>query len=77
KLTGNDNRNDILFCALENEKNEFYPAPILAYGFLEGKIAHKISVSNGFGYDPIVILPQLENTLAEISDTDKNKISHR
>nr|AAW49944.1 hypothetical protein FTT1560 [synthetic construct] len=49
----------------------------LAYGFLEGKIAHKISGSNGFGYDPIFILPQLQKTLAEISETDKNKISHR
>ncbi|MDE5003071.1 non-canonical purine NTP pyrophosphatase, partial [Francisella tularensis] len=33
--------------------------------------------SNGFGYDPIFILPQLQKTLAELSETDKNKISQR
>lgn len=77
KLTGNDNRNARFVCALAYVKHEFDPAPILVYGFLEGKIAHKISGSNGFGYDPIFILPQLQKTLAEISETDKNKISHR
>ncbi|MDE4978363.1 non-canonical purine NTP pyrophosphatase, partial [Francisella tularensis subsp. holarctica] len=57
-------------------KHEFDTAPILAYGFLEGTISHKISGSNGFGYYPIFILPQLQKTLAEKSETDKNKISH-
>ncbi|MDE4965827.1 non-canonical purine NTP pyrophosphatase, partial [Francisella tularensis] len=70
-------RNARVVCALAYVKHEFDPAPILAYGCLEGKIAHKISGSNGFGYDPIFILPQLQKTLAEISETDKNTISHR
>ena len=33
--------------------------------------------SGGFGYDPIVWLPQYTKTVAEISAEEKNKISHR
>ena len=33
--------------------------------------------SGGFGYDPIVWLPQYKKTVAEISAEEKNKISHR
>lgn len=33
--------------------------------------------NGGFGYDPIVFLPQFNRTVAEISAEEKNKISHR
>ncbi len=33
--------------------------------------------SNGFGYDPIVYLPEYKKTVAQISAEEKNKISHR
>ncbi|MBQ9495694.1 MAG: RdgB/HAM1 family non-canonical purine NTP pyrophosphatase [Treponema sp.] len=32
---------------------------------------------NGFGYDPIFFLPELNKTAAELSDSEKNAISHR
>jgi len=32
---------------------------------------------NGFGYDPIFYLPDLHKTMAELSMSDKNAISHR
>lgn len=31
----------------------------------------------GFGYDPIVFIPELKKTVAELTDTEKNLISHR
>ena len=77
KLAGNDNRNARFVCALAYVEHELDPTPILAYGFLEGQIAYQTSGSNGFGYDPIFVLPQLQKTLAEISEIDKNQISHR
>ncbi len=46
-------------------------------GTIEGIIAHKISGNNGFGYDPIFYVPELEKTTAELSLEEKNKISHR
>ncbi len=44
---------------------------------MEGQVAHKIAGENGFGYDPILFLPEYGMTSAEISPEEKNKISHR
>ena len=44
---------------------------------MEGLIADHISGTNGFGYDPILYLPEYNKTSAEISPEEKNKISHR
>lgn len=46
-------------------------------GTMEGRIAHAIKGTNGFGYDPIFFLPQFGCTSAEISPEEKNAISHR
>ncbi|MBR4573328.1 MAG: XTP/dITP diphosphatase [Lachnospiraceae bacterium] len=46
-------------------------------GTMEGRIAHKIAGSNGFGYDPIFFVPEKGCTSAELSPEDKNMISHR
>ena len=44
---------------------------------MEGRIGHKESGENGFGYDPIFYLPEYGCTSAELSMEEKNKISHR
>ncbi|MDY6325243.1 MAG: XTP/dITP diphosphatase [Catonella sp.] len=44
---------------------------------MEGLIANAPAGQNGFGYDPIFMLPQYGKTAAEISPEEKNKISHR
>lgn len=46
-------------------------------GTIEGIIAHTPSGANGFGYDPIVYVPELGKTTAELDPEEKNKISHR
>ncbi|MCR5031256.1 MAG: XTP/dITP diphosphatase [Lachnospiraceae bacterium] len=46
-------------------------------GTMEGRIAHAIKGTNGFGYDPIFFLPAYGCTSAEISPEEKNAISHR
>lgn len=48
-----------------------------AIGTIEGIIGYEIAGSEGFGYDPIFYVPQLGKTTAEISMSEKNKISHR
>ena len=44
---------------------------------MEGVIAEKPEGENGFGYDPIVYLPESGKTAAQLSPEEKNKISHR
>ncbi|MFT8362995.1 MAG: XTP/dITP diphosphatase [Sporolactobacillus sp.] len=49
--------------------------------FIEGRCDGMITRSRrgtiGFGYDPIFLIPELGQTFAEMSDSDKNAISHR
>jgi len=47
-----------------------------AEGSCDGRIGHVRRGANGFGYDPIFVLPSGE-TMAEISSEVKNRISHR
>lgn len=44
---------------------------------MEGEIAHEPKGTNGFGYDPILFLPEYGQCSAELSMEEKNKISHR
>jgi XTP/dITP diphosphohydrolase len=46
-------------------------------GTIEGVIADAPRGKNGFGYDPIFLVPALGKTTAEITAEQKNKISHR
>ena len=48
---------------------------IYTEGICEGKIGYEPKGSNGFGYDPIFYIG--DTSLAQISDEDKDKISHR
>lgn len=44
---------------------------------IEGEIGYKEEGSNGFGYDPIMYLPEYGTTTAGLSVEQKNVISHR
>jgi len=60
-----------IICLIKNGNNYFF----------EGKVCGKIITlergSHGFGYDPVFVPEGYENTYAEISLQEKNKISHR
>jgi len=42
-----------------------------------GVIARSPSGTEGFGYDPVFLLPQLHRTMAELSTEEKNRLSAR
>jgi len=46
-------------------------------GTMEGEIALKPAGAHGFGYDPILWLPEYGKCSAELPDNEKNAISHR
>ena len=46
-------------------------------GACEGMIATSESGEHGFGYDPIVYLPEIGKTVAELTSQEKNDLSHR
>lgn len=52
-------------------------SPKLFDGTIQGSIALEAKGTNGFGYDPVFIPAGFAATFAEMSLTDKNKISHR
>lgn len=46
-------------------------------GTIEGIIGYEEKGSNGFGYDPIFYVPEFGKTTAELSEEEKNQVSHR
>ena len=44
---------------------------------IEGRIDYEERGSHGFGYDPIFYVPEFRKTTAELTEEEKNKVSHR
>ena len=51
--------------------------PIVVRGTIEGYIGDRPAGENGFGYDPIFYVPDLDCSTAELSPEEKNARSHR
>ena len=81
--------NEKLLSALKDERASYYccvmvmllcsddPRPLVAEGIWRGEIARAPRGANGFGYDPLFLLPALGKTAAELDPAEKNRISHR
>ncbi len=50
---------------------------VMVTGTCEGYITEKPIGNKGFGYDPVFYYPNLELTFAQMTDDEKNNISHR
>jgi XTP/dITP diphosphohydrolase len=53
------------------------PQPLIAMGLVHGEIAREAVGTGGFGFDPVMFIPSLGKTMAELDPVHKNQISHR
>jgi XTP/dITP diphosphohydrolase len=52
-------------------------APIIVEGKCEGRITPQARGSGGFGYDPLFVVDGVGKTMAELTEAEKNEVSHR
>jgi len=58
----------------------FYHAPgeyTIAEGSVDGRITAEPAGRGGFGYDPVFYLPEKNKTMAQLTENEKNALSHR
>ena len=51
--------------------------PLFVEGTVDGSILKEPRGENGFGYDPLFYIPSLDKGMAELTNEEKNEISHR
>lgn len=76
EMKGIENREAQFVCAMTliNPNGE---VELACRGVCDGSISETPRGENGFGYDPIFLIKGTNTTMAELSEEEKNKISHR
>jgi XTP/dITP diphosphohydrolase len=64
-------------CVLAFMRHAEDPTPLISIGTWEGRILHAPRGKQGFGYDPLFLLPELGLSSAELPREQKNSLSHR
>ena len=72
-----DNRRAKMVSTIVAVRHEFDPEPLIAVGRVQGEITREAIGANGFGFDPVMFIPSLGLTMAQLDPTHKNQISHR
>jgi XTP/dITP diphosphohydrolase len=71
----NGERNAVFYCALSVARSGKSIWTVQCE--VAGTITHAAAGTGGFGYDPVFLLPELNRTMGELSDEDKNRLSAR
>ena len=77
QLHGQASRRAALVSTLVGVRTPDDPEPLIAVGRASGEIALEPAGSNGFGFDPVMYIPHLGQTFAQLPPAQKNAISHR
>jgi len=72
-----DDRRAALVSTLVGVRSADDPEPLIASGRASGEITREPVGENGFGFDPIMFLPQFGKTFAQLPPAVKNSVSHR
>lgn len=77
KLVGQNDRRARFVSALVAVRTADDPEPLIAFGRWEGEILTAHRGDGGFGYDPLMFIPALGRSVAELGAAEKNAHSHR
>jgi len=77
QLAGHSNRRAALVSTLVAVRTPDDPEPLIAQGRVAGLIAPEPVGSNGFGFDPVMYIPEFGQTFAQLPVEVKNANSHR
>ena len=77
RLQGRSDRSARFVSTLVALRHAADPEPLIATGRWPAEIALAPRGSGGFGYDPLVFIPALGKTVAELDAAAKNAVSHR
>lgn len=77
QLQGHANRRAAMVSTLVAVRGPKDPEPLIATGRVAGLIAQEPVGSNGFGFDPIMWIPEFGQTFAQLPVEVKNANSHR
>ena len=77
QMHGITNRRAAMVSTLVAVRSAQDPEPLIASGRATGEIAREPMGSNGFGFDPVMWLPEFGQTFAQLPITIKNANSHR
>ena len=77
QMQGVDNRRAALVSTLVAVRTPQDPEPLIAVGRVVGEITRKPMGSQGFGFDPVMLIPEFGKTFAQLPVDVKNANSHR
>lgn len=77
QMAGIENRRAAMVSTLVAVRSPLDPEPLIAVGRVTGEIARERRGTNGFGFDPIMFIPEFGATFAELPVDVKNAHSHR
>jgi XTP/dITP diphosphohydrolase len=77
QMADEPNRRAALVSTLVAVRSPADPEPLISVGRVTGEIAREPAGSNGFGFDPVMFIPEFGKTFAQLPVDVKNAHSHR
>ena len=77
QMQGVENRRAAMVSTLVALRSADDPEPLIAVGRVVGEIVREPAGTNGFGFDPVMWLPEFGQTFAQLRVAQKNASSHR
>lgn len=77
QMQGKVDRAARFVCALVAVRSADDPEPLIAMGRWEGQLLTTLQGEGGFGYDPLLFIPSLNASVAQLGAEQKNLLSHR